>query len=333
MRKTINLAINGFGRIGRAAFKIAMKNPLINVVAVNDLTDNAALANLLKFDSVYGQFDGDVRADEKFLYINDKKIPVYAEADPSKLPWKKLAVDVVLECTGHFVRDGSAKAHLSAGAKRVIISAPTKGKPEVPTYLLGVNADKYQGEPIISMGSCTTNSIGAVTKIINENFGVKEAFLTTVHSYTADQNLVDGPHQDLRRARSAAVNIVPTSTGATIAITKIMPKLVGKFDGLSLRVPTPCGSISDLTYLVRQKTTVAKVNSALKKASHGKELKNILAVSEAPLVSSDIIGSTFSGIVDLPLTKVLGDNFIKIMVWYDNEWAYAARLVDMITLM
>ncbi len=326
----IKVAINGFGRIGRAAFKIALTNPRLKVVALNDLTDNATLAHLLKYDSVYGLYEKEVSSDEKNLYIDGVKFPVFEEKEPEKLPWKKLDVDVVLECTGKFVKDGAAKAHLKAGAKKVILSAPAKGKPEIPTYLMGVNEEKYQGEVIISNASCTTNCIAPVTKVIDDNFRIKAAFLNTVHSYTADQNLVDGPHCDLRRARAAAHNIVPTTSGATLAVTKIIKRLAGKFDGVALRVPTICGSISDLTFLVRRKTSDKQVNSVLKKAAKSARLKNILAVTDEPLVSSDIIKSEYSAIVDLLSTQVLGGNLIKILAWYDNEWGYSKKLVEMV---
>ncbi len=328
--KAIRVAINGFGRIGRAAFKIALENPKLKIVAINDLTDNKTLAHLLKYDSVYRRYEKEVKFDDKNLYVDGVKYLVFAISDPNKLPWKKLNIDVVLECTGRFVKDGAAKAHLKAGAKKVILSAPAKGRGDVPTYLIGVNTAKYKGEPIVSNASCTTNCIAPVTKVIDENFGIKQAFLNTVHSYTADQNLVDGPHRDLRRARAAAQNIVPTTTGATIAVTKIIPKLEGKFDGSAIRVPTPSGSVSDLVYLVRTKTTDKKVKAAFKKAARSKELKGILAVTDEPIVSSDIIKSEYSAIVDLQFIKVLGETLIKVLAWYDNEWAYSKRLVEMI---
>jgi glyceraldehyde 3-phosphate dehydrogenase len=328
----IRIAINGFGRIGRAAFKIILDRPDMEVVVINDLTDNQTLAHLLRYDSVYGIYNKNVTADEKNIFIDDKKIPCLAVKDPKELPWKKFSVDVVLECTGKFVKDGASKAHLDAGAKKVILSAPSKGKPEAPTYLIGVNHLKYKGEQIISNASCTTNCIAPITKIIDEVFGIKRAFLNTVHSYTADQNLVDGPHKDLRRARSAAANIIPTTTGAAICVTKVLPKLIGKFDGVSLRVPTICGSISDLTFLINKKTTAKDVNSILLKASKSKDLKGILTVSNEPLVSSDIIGNSASAIVDLQSTMVVGGDYIKLLVWYDNEWGYSERLVDMINV-
>ncbi|MDD5289662.1 MAG: type I glyceraldehyde-3-phosphate dehydrogenase [Patescibacteria group bacterium] len=328
----IRVAINGFGRVGRAAFKIILDRPDMEVVAINDLTDNQTLAHLLRYDSVYGIYNRNVTADEKNIFVDDQKIPCLAIKEPKELPWKKYNVDVVLECTGRFVKDGASKAHLDAGAKKVILSAPSKGKPEAPTYLMGVNHLKYKGENIISNASCTTNCIAPVTKIIDEIFGIKRAFLNTVHSYTADQNLVDGPHKDLRRARSAAANIVPTTTGAAISVTKVLPRLQDKFDGVSLRVPTICGSISDLTFLVRRKATVREINSALSKASRSKELKGVLTVSNEPLVSTDIIGNPASAIVDLPSTMVIGGDYVKILAWYDNEWGYSERLVDMVNV-
>lgn len=329
MKNLKRIAINGFGRIGRTAFKAALGNSKLKVVAINDLTDNKTLAHLLKYDSVYGVYDKDVKSDSKNLYVDGTKFPVLSEPDPAKLPWKRFDVDVVLECTGFFTKDGEAKAHLKAGAKKVILSAPAKGKGNVPTYLIGVNEDKYKGEDLVSMASCTTNSVGVVSKVMHENFGIKQAFLTTVHSYSSSQNLVDGPHKDLRRARAAAFNIVPTTTGAALATAQAYPKLKDKFDGIAMRVPTICGSISDLTYLVRTKTTPAKVNAAFKKAARSKALKRILTVSNEPLVSSDIIGTSASAIIDLMSTQVLGNTLVKVLAWYDNEWAYSVRLVEL----
>ena len=330
--KKIRVAINGFGRIGRAVFKIALNNPKIEVVALNDLTDNKTLAHLLKHDSVYGIYDKKVSSDKKNLYINNKKYPVYEIADPAKLPWKKLKVDVVIESTGRFIKDESSKAHLKAGAKKVILSAPAKGKGNVSTCLLGVTDNNLGEEKIISNASCTTNSIAPVTSIIDEKFGIEKAFLTTIHSYTADQRIVDGPHKDLRRARAAAHNIVPTTTGATLAVTEALPQLKGKFEGMAVRVPTICGSLSDLTFLVKKEATVEEVNKVLKKASKSKLMAGILGYSEDPIVSSDIIGRTESGIVDSLATQVVGGNMIKILSWYDNEWGYSNRLVEMIPM-
>ncbi|OGG87671.1 type I glyceraldehyde-3-phosphate dehydrogenase [Candidatus Kuenenbacteria bacterium RIFCSPHIGHO2_02_FULL_39_13] len=322
------IAINGFGRIGRAAFKIALTKRDLQVSAINDLTDTKTLAYLLKYDTVYGIYDKKVSYDQNNIIVNNKRYPVYAIPDPTKLPWKKLGINVVLECTGRFVKDNDGYVHIKAGAKRVILSAPSKGEGDVETCLMGVNDKNITKQKVISNASCTTNSIGPITALIDNKFKIQKAFLTTVHSYTADQNIVDGPHKDLRRARAAAQNIVPTSTGATIALTKIMPHLAGKFDGIALRVPTICGSLSDLTYIVEKTTTVEKVNSILKRASQ-KELKGILGYSEEPLVSSDILKTSYSAIVDGLLTKVIDANLIKIFAWYDNEWGYSTRLVEM----
>ncbi|OGG91421.1 type I glyceraldehyde-3-phosphate dehydrogenase [Candidatus Kuenenbacteria bacterium RIFCSPLOWO2_02_FULL_42_16] len=322
------LAINGFGRIGRAALKIALKQKNLEVVAINDLTDTRTLAHLLKYDTVYGVYGEPVSSDEKNIIVTKKKIPVFAVPDPLKLPWKKLKVDVVLECTGRFVKNNDAARHLKAGAKSVIVSAPAKGEGDVPTFLMGVNEKNIKQFKVISNASCTTNSIAPITSIIDKNFGVEKAALTTIHAYTADQNLVDGPHKDLRRAR-AAQNIIPTSTGAAIAMTEVLPQLKGKFDGIAVRVPVTCGSLSDLTYLVKKPTTAVEVNKILKQASQTKNLKNIIAYSEDPLVSSDIIGSPYSAIIDSLSTKVIDGTLIKILAWYDNEWGYSNRLVEM----
>lgn len=326
MKKRI--AINGFGRIGRAAFKIALANKNLEVVAINDLTDNQTLAHLLKYDTVYGIYDKKVSADNNYLIVNGKKYPVFAEPNPAKLPWKKKKVDVVLECTGRFVKDNAAYAHIKAGAKRVIISAPAKGRAEVNTCLIGVNDQGLGKDKVVSNASCTTNSIGPLTALIDAKFKIRKAFLTTIHSYTANQNIVDGPNKDLRRARAAAQNIVPTTTGAAIATTKILPQLTDKFDGLAVRVPTVCGSLSDLTYLVEKKTTAEQVNRVIKQASRT-TLKGIIEYSDQPLVSSDIIGNAHSAIIDGLSTKVIDGDFIKILAWYDNEWGYSNRLVEM----
>ncbi len=326
MKKRI--AINGFGRIGRAAFKIALANKKLDIVAINDLTDNYTLAHLLKYDTVYGTYNKKISANQDYLIVNGKKYPVFAEPDPTKLPWKKFKVDVVLECTGHFVKDNAAYAHIKAGAKRVIISAPAKGRGEVSTCLMGVNEQDISKDKVVSNASCTTNSIGPLTALIDAKFKIRKAFLTTIHSYTANQNIVDGPNKDLRRARAAAQNIVPTTTGAAIATTKILPQLKDKFDGLAVRVPTLCGSLSDLTYLVEKKTTAEQVNRVIKQASRT-VLKNIIEYSDQPLVSSDIIGNPHSAIIDGLSTKVIDGDFIKILAWYDNEWGYSNRLVEM----
>jgi len=330
-KKQIKVAINGFGRIGRTVFKHILKNPKLKVAVINDLTDNATLAHLLKYDSVYGRFNAKINSDAENLYVGKQNFPVFEESDPTKLPWKKLNVDVVLECTGIFRQQSDCIKHIRAGAKKVIISAPAKDN-DVPTYLIGVNEDKYKGEQIISMASCTTNCIAPVTRVLQENFGIKRAFLTTVHSYTADQNIVDGPHKDLRRARAAAQNIVPTTTGAAIAMTKIYPELNGKFDGIAVRVPTVCGSLSDLVFELEKKTDIKKINEAFKKAASNKKLKNILKATDELIVSTDILGDEHSSIVDLSCTQILAGNFVKIIAWYDNEWAYSKRLEEMIEI-
>ncbi len=322
------IAINGFGRIGRAAFKIILPRQDMEILAINDLTDTATLAHLLRYDSVYGRFKSEVKYDEHNLYIDGKKIMVFSEKDPAALSWRNLEIDVVLECTGIFRTQELAGLHLKAGAKAVIISAPAKDH-STPTYVLGVNTEKKVTNNIISNASCTTNCIAPVAQIMAENFGVKKATMTTIHSYTADQNLVDGPHKDLRRARAAALNIVPTTTGAASAVSQTVPEMAGIFDGLAVRVPTPCGSLSDFTFLLKKKTTVEKINEVLTAAANNPRYQGILEVSTDPLVSSDIVGNPASSIIDLTLTKVIDDDLVKIIAWYDNEWGYANRLVEM----
>lgn len=325
----LRVAINGFGRIGRNAFKAGFGRPDIEFVAINDLTDTKTLAYLLKYDTVYGRFAHEVGHDANHVIVDDKAIPAFAEKDPSKLPWGKMDVDVVLECTGVFLTEDKAKLHLDGGAKRVIISAPNKGG-NINTYVLGVNDSKYgSSETIIDNASCTTNCIAPVAAILHSAFGIQKAMMTTIHAYTADQVLVDGPHKDLRRGRSAAQNIVPTTTGAAIATTETIPELKGLFDGLSIRVPVPVGSLSDFTLLLAKDVTVDEVNAAFKKAKQNPLYSHIMDVSEEPLVSSDIIGSPFSTIVDLSLTKVVDGNMVKVIAWYDNEWGYSNRLVEM----
>jgi glyceraldehyde 3-phosphate dehydrogenase len=328
--RKINVAINGFGRIGRAAFKAFLeKKADVNIVAINDLTDTKTLAHLLQYDSCYGIYGKDVGFAASSIIISGKKYRVYAEREINKLPWRELAVDIVLECTGRFRTKEECGAHIKAGAKKVIISAPPKGT-GVKTYVMGVNEYKIsKNEKIISNASCTTNCLAPITDVIRQNFGIKKAIMTTIHSYTADQNLVDGPHQDLRRSRAAALNIVPTSTGAATAVTETIPQLKGKFDGMSLRVPTPVGSICDIVYITSKKADEKKVNQIFKKASKSARLKGIIAVSEDEIVSSDIIGNSNSAIVDLPLTAVIGGDLLKVVAWYDNEWGYSCRLVDL----
>lgn len=323
----VNIAINGFGRIGRSALKLALTKPMLRVVAINDLSDTATLAHLLQYDTAYGPYDEEITFDDKYLTVSGHKIRVLAEKEPSALPWKSLNVDIVLECTGRFVEAEKAKAHLSAGAKRVIISAPGKGD-GVPMFILGVNSHKYNNEPIISNASCTTNCITPVAQVMVAEFGVKKAMMTTVHSYTADQNLQDGPHKDLRRARSAAANIVPTSTGAASATHQVIPELKGLFDGLAIRVPTPVVSLADFTFLLKKKTSVKQINDVFKKACKRKSWEGILTFTEEPLVSSDFIGNPYSAVVDLSLTQVVDGDLVKVVAWYDNEWGYSNRLVE-----
>lgn len=323
----INVAINGFGRIGRASFKIILdSHPKMNVVAINDLTDTATLSHLLQYDSCYGKYPAKVSSTKDAIVINGKKYPVFSQKDPLLLPWKNLKVDVVLECTGRFRGQEDASAHIKAGAKKVIISAHGK---DCKTVVLGVNEEKLvKNDDVISCASCTTNCLAPATMVIKDNFGIKNALMTTVHAYTANQNLVDGPHKDLRRARAAGVNMVPTTTGAAIAVTETIPALKGKFDGMAVRVPVPVGSLCDVTFLLTKKTTVEKVNEAFVKASKGK-LKGILEASNEELVSSDIIGNPHSSIIDLKLTLVAGGNLLKVVAWYDNEWGYSNRFVEL----
>lgn len=324
-----NIAINGFGRIGRNVFKAGFGKPGFNVVAVNDLTDTKTLAHLLQHDTEYRKYNKPVRSDKSHLVVSGKKIKVLSEKDPAALPWKEMKIDIVLECTGRFVTEELSSKHIEAGAKRVIISAPAKGG-NVPTYVLGVN-EKGAGKKakIINNASCTTNCIAPVAAIMNDAFGVKKAMMTTIHSYTADQNLQDGPHHDLRRARAAALNIVPTTTGAAIATTETIPALKGLFDGMSVRVPTAVVSLSDFTFVLKKKVTVEEVNSVLKSASKNPLYKGIVEVTNEPLVSSDFIGNPASSIVDLGFTKVVDGDLVKVVAWYDNEWGYSVRLAEM----
>jgi len=332
MAKNLNIAINGFGRIGRAVFKIILeKYPTYNVVAINDLTDTKTLANLLKYDTAYGVYDKKVLSDTKNIIVNGKKILLLSEKDPSLLPWAKMKVDVVLECTGRFTNKEGLLMHIKAGAKKVILSAPAKGDGGVKTIVLGVNEEKItKGDQILSCASCTTNCLAPVTDVMRKKFGIKKALMTTVHAYTADQNLVDGPHKDLRRGRSAASNIVPTSTGAAIAINQTIPSLKGTFDGLAVRVPVIVGSLCDVTFLLKRKTTVEEINKNFEKVSKMPKYRDIIEASYEPLVSSDIIKNNHSTIVDLSLTKVIGGDLVKVIAWYDNEWGYSCRLADLI---
>lgn len=322
------VAINGFGRIGRNAFKIAFDRSDLEIVAINDLTDTKTLAHLLKHDTNYGAYAHEVGFDEEQLIVDGKKIKVLAQKDPAELPWKDLGVEVVIESTGFFVDPAKARAHIDAGAKRVVISAPAKGV-GADTIVLGVNEDKLEhATEIISNASCTTNCITPVAAIIESNFGIEKAMMTTVHSYTASQSLQDGPAKDLREARAAAENIVPTTTGASIAAAKALPALENKFGGMSVRVPTPVVSLSDFVIITKRKVTVEEVNEVFKKAAAEPYYQGILAVTEEELVSSDFIGNSHSAIVDLKLTAVIGDNMLKVVAWYDNEWGYSNRLVE-----
>lgn len=324
------VAINGFGRIGRNAFKIAFERSDVELVAINDLTDTKTLAYLLKHDSNYGTYDHEVSFDDKHIIVDGHKVVVTAEKDPSLLPWSEHKVDVVIESTGRFTKVEDASLHVKAGAKRVVISGPTKSD-GVDTIVLGANDDKLEGATeVISNASCTTNSLGAVMAILDSEFGVEKSVLTTVHSYTASQALQDAPNKDVREGRNAAENIVPTTTGAAIAVTLTLPQLKDKFDGLSIRVPTPVVSISDITAVLKRNVTVEELNNAFKKAAKEPYYQGILAVSEEPLVSSDYIGNSHSGTVDLLLTKVVDGNLVKVMVWYDNEWGYSNRLVEVV---
>ena len=329
----IKIGINGFGRIGRQAFKIALEKKELEVVGINDLSPTSVLAHLLKYDSNYGRFHHEITSDEKNIIVDGKAYPVSAEKDPSLLPWGKLDVDVVIESTGRFTDSEKAGAHIKAGAKKVIISAPAKDEGVTPTIVLGVNQNTYTNQPIISNASCTTNCIAPVLDVLQKKFGVEKAFMSTIHSYTAEQNLVDGPppggkSNDLRRARAAAVNIIPTTTGAAISATQVIPALKGKFDGVSFRVPTPVGSLSDFTVLLKKNVTKEEVNQAFIDASKDKHYKGYLEVSNEPLVLTDIVGNPASSIVDLSLTQVVDGNFIKVIAWYDNEFGYSNRLVE-----
>lgn len=331
----LNVAINGFGRIGRAAFKAAIeKKAKLNFVAINDLTDPKNLAYLLKYDTVYGRWEGHtVKATKNSLVIDGKKIPVFAQKDPAQLPWKEYKVDVVIESTGFFVKSEGAKLHLDAGAKRVIISAPGKSD-DIKTFVRGVNDKKLGKEKIISNASCTTNCTSPVMAVLQNSFGVKKALLNTIHAMTATQKIVDGPDpKDQRRGRAAGQNLVPSTTGAAIATTKVIPKLKGMFDGMAVRVPVICGSLSDITVVVNKKVTVDQVNNAFKKAIQNPLFKGILGVSEEEIVSSDIIKTSYSAIVDLPMTRVVGGDLVKVLAWYDNEWGYSCRLVEMVEKM
>jgi glyceraldehyde 3-phosphate dehydrogenase len=324
----IKIAINGFGRIGRPTFRRIFDNhPDLEVAAINDLTDNRTLAHLLEYDSIYGKYEKEVKFAGDSLIVDGKKVKVFAKTDPGQLPWKELGIDVVLECTGAFTEYEGAKKHLDAGAKKVIISAPSKSE-EVPSFILGVNEKDYDSKKdnVFSMGSCTTNCLAPVVKVLNDNFKIVRGFMTTCHSYTNDQKILDLPHKDLRRARAAALNIIPTTTGAASAIGKVIKEIDGKLDGIAFRVPTPTVSILDLVCEVQKSTSAEEVNKTFQAAAE-KELKGILRVEENPLVSSDFIGDPYSAIVDAQLTMVQ-ENLVKVVAWYDNEWGYACRFAE-----
>lgn len=329
----LKTAINGFGRIGRTSFKIIIdKYPdLLEVVAINDLADPKILAHLLKYDSNYGIWNHQVSSDADHIIIDQKPYLVLQEKDPQNLPWQDLGVQVVIESTGKFTDYQGASSHLKAGANRVVISAPVYGDGgDVKTYVLGVNGATYNGEEVISNASCTTNSASPVAAVMNLKFGIAKAMMTTIHAYTQDQNLQDGPHKDFRRARAAAENIVPTTTGAALATTEVIPELKGLFDGQAIRVPVAVGSISDFTFLLKKKVTKEEVNEAFKEVATNPLFKNILAVTNDPIVSSDIVGRSESAIVDLSLTQVVDGDMVKIFAWYDNEFGYSNRLVEQV---
>lgn len=324
---TTRIGINGFGRIGRNLFRaIAQGNTDLEVVALNDLTDNATLANLLKYDSVLGRFDGEIEYDDTAIIVNGKRIAVYEEPDPKNLKWAENEVDIVIESTGRFTDGQAAKAHIEAGAKKVIISAPAKNVDA--TFVYGVNSDTYDAENhnIISAASCTTNCLAPMAKVLHEKFGIEKGLMTTVHAYTGDQRLQDAPHKDMRRARAAAVNMVPTSTGAAKAVALVLPELEGKLDGYAMRVPTITGSATDLTFTASRDVTVEEINAAIKEAATG-EFGETLAYTEDPIVSTDIISDSHGCIFDAGMTKVTGGNMVKVLGWYDNEWGYTSQLV------
>lgn len=325
----IKVAINGFGRIGRNAFKILGERKDAKVVAINDITDAKTLAHLLKYDSSYGAYDKSVSSEEGFLIVDGEKIPVFAEKEPANLPWEKLGVDTVIESTGLFTNPEAAKAHITAGAKRVIISAPAKGE-GAKTIVIGVNEEVIEDDDeILSNASCTTNCIAPIMKVLEDEFGIEKAMMTTIHSYTGSQRLLDAPAKDLREARSAAENIVPTTTGAAKATGLTIPSLKGKFNGLSVRVPTPVVSLSDITAVLKRNTTKEELVNLFKDVTNQPYYEDIIGVTEEELVSSDFIGDSHSCIVDLPLIDVVDGNLVKVVAWYDNEWGYSNRLVEL----
>lgn len=323
----IRVAINGFGRIGRLSFRRMLEKENIEIVAINDLTDNATLAHLLKYDSVHGRFYDEILSDKDSITVNGSKIHAFAERDPKNLPWRDLAIDVVLESTGRFVDEAGASMHLQAGCQKVVISAPAKGN--IPTVVLGVNDDTLTGtETIVSNASCTTNCLAPMAKVLDDVFGIEKGYMTTIHAYTADQNLQDAPHSDMRRARAAALSIVPTSTGAAKAVGLVLPQLKGKLDGNAMRVPTPDGSLTDLTVVLKREATIEEINNAIKAAADG-PMKGILEYCTDEIVSIDIIGNPHSCIFDSKLTAANG-TLVKVVGWYDNEYGYSSRVADLI---
>jgi glyceraldehyde 3-phosphate dehydrogenase len=327
----IKVAINGFGRIGRLTLRAALNRSDIEIVAVNDLTDSKTLAHLLKYDSVHGKFPGTVTVDGEYLVVNGKKIRVYAERDPGNLPWKEHAIDVVVESTGVFRSRDKITKHIDAGAKKVILTVPSKAASDVDaTVVLGVNDHDIKPEhKIYSNASCTTNCLAPFAKVLNDKFGIKRGLMNTIHSYTNDQIILDAPHEDLRRARAAAMSIIPTTTGAAKAVGLVIPELKGKLDGFAMRVPTPDGSVVDLTVELEKSTTKEELNAAIKEAANG-PMKGILEYCEDPIVSTDVIGNSHSSVFDSKMTQVLEGNFVKVLSWYDNEFGYSSRVVDLI---
>ncbi len=328
---SIRVGINGFGRIGRLVFRVLQKREGVEVVAINDLTDAKTLAHLLKYDSVHGKYDGEISSTNDAIIVNGKKIPIYAEKDPAQLPWKALNVEYVVEATGVFRKRDQIAKHLEAGAKKVILTVPAKDEID-NTIVLGVNDEELRADDkIVSNASCTTNCLAPVVKVLNDEFGIVKGLMTTIHAYTNDQRILDFPHSDLRRARSAAVSIIPTTTGAAAAVGKVIPALKGKLDGMAMRVPTPDGSLVDLVVELEKNVTKDEVNAVMKKAANGK-LKGILEYCEDPIVSVDIIGNSYSSIFDSGCTMVNG-NMVKVLSWYDNEWGYSVRVVDLLIKM
>ncbi len=329
----IRVAINGFGRIGRLVFRAGINNKNIDFVAVNDLTDAKTLAHLLKYDSVHGILNADIKAKDSSIMVNGKEIKIFSEKNPEKLPWKKLDIDVVVESTGIFRTKEGAEKHLKAGAKKVLISAPFKGENFIKTIVIGVNEKDYdkKKDNVISLASCTTNCLAPVVKVLNDNFGIEKGFMTTIHACTNDQKILDLPHKDLRRARAANLSIIPTTTGAAKAVTETIPELKGKLDGMAMRVPVADGSITDFVAVLKKETTAEEINKLFKSVAEH-ELKGILEYTEEPIVSIDVVGNPHSAIFDAELTKTSG-NLVKVIAWYDNEWGYSCRMVEFIKMM